>query len=75
MVTDGAPHMLIEAQVCLDVCALPPRIACLINPRVLALRAAAVKARINDESGARVRRRRCAEIITKNLLEEHEDLS
>ncbi|ODT04188.1 MAG: hypothetical protein ABS52_05925 [Gemmatimonadetes bacterium SCN 70-22] len=48
---------------------LPDRIARLINPTVLAERAAIVENRLRDEVLNRVRRRRYAEIITDKLLE------
>lgn len=48
---------------------LPDRVARLINPVVLAERAAVVEARLRDEALHRVRRRRYAEIITTKLLE------
>lgn len=48
---------------------LPDRLARLINPTVLAERAAIVEARLRDEALHRVRRRRYAEIITDKLLE------
>jgi hypothetical protein len=48
--------------------ALPPRLRNLVNPAVLAERAAAVEARLADDARTRVLRRRCAEVIATHLL-------
>ena len=48
---------------------LPERLARLINPTVRTERTAIIETRIRDEVRERVRRRRCAEIITNHLLE------
>jgi hypothetical protein len=46
---------------------LPARLLDLINPDVLAARAAVVRARATDPHD-RVRRRRCAEVVATHLL-------
>ncbi|HET7552341.1 MAG TPA: hypothetical protein VFK04_13715 [Gemmatimonadaceae bacterium] len=55
------------------VLSLPEHIARLVNPTVLAERAARLEARVRDQAAERVRQRRYAEIMTKVLLETMND--
>lgn len=57
-----------------DLSHLPERVRRLLNPAVMSRRAEVVHRRVSDEGANAVRLRRCAEIITNNLLENVNDI-
>jgi hypothetical protein len=67
------PELMVETDLRLHGFVLPPHLAALVNPKVLAEREKVIEARLLDEGRTRVLRRRCAEIVANHLLQEVAD--